>query len=309
MIRAFRDEDASAVTALLRTTLETPWVITDGEVVHWGDVPERARRAAWVAPEGAAVVGWADAQLRWEVSEARAGELWVAVAADCRGRGIGSALFAAAWTHLCDLGAQTVQTWSETDVGKHFLRARGFRELRQERISAVDPRLADVSRLADLEAAKQAEGFSVLPLGEVLDRARDVFAVYMVGEADAPGLFAEDNIAFEEWERERLASPSLDHEGSFVVVHDERPVAIAFMEVDRESRRATNDMTATLPEFRRRGLARLAKLASIRWAAELGLTSILTSNDRENPAMLALNDELGYRPTVVRGVFVRDSTV
>jgi GNAT superfamily N-acetyltransferase len=64
-------------------------------------------------------------------------------------------------------------------------------------------------------------------------------------------------------------------------------------------------MTATHPDFRRRGLARLAKLASIRWAAELGITSILTSNDRENPAMLALNDSLGYRTHVMRGMFMR----
>jgi GNAT superfamily N-acetyltransferase len=82
-------------------------------------------------------------------------------------------------------------------------------------------------------------------------------------------------------------------------------VAIALLEVDRENKRATNEMTATLPQFRRRGLARLAKLASLRWAAEFGVTSVLTSNDRDNPAMLALNDELGYRPLVVRGLFVR----
>lgn len=309
MIRPFREEDAGAVAALLRTTLETPWVVTDGEVLHWRDVPERARRAAWVASEGPAIVGWGDAQLRWEVSEEHVGELWVAVAQDRRGRGVGSALFDAAWRHLSDLGANAVQTWADTAAGKRFLRARGFREVRQERISAVDPRTVDLSRLAGLEAAKRGEGFRVVPLRDVLDRARDVFAVYMAGEADMPGVFAEDNIAFEEWERERLASPSLDPEGSFVVVYGDRPVAIAFIEVDRENKRATNDMTATLPEFRRRGLARLAKLASIRWAAELGITSILTSNDRENPAMLALNDDLDYRPTITRGIFVRDLTV
>jgi GNAT superfamily N-acetyltransferase len=64
-------------------------------------------------------------------------------------------------------------------------------------------------------------------------------------------------------------------------------------------------MTATVRDFRRRGLARLAKLASIRWAAERGITSILTGNDRENPGMLALNDSLGYRTHVMRGIFMR----
>jgi GNAT superfamily N-acetyltransferase len=149
------------------------------------------------------------------------------------------------------------------------------------------------------------EGFRVVPLREVLDQPRELYAVYMAGEADAPDVFEVDNISFEEWELETLGAPSLDRDGSSVVVHGERPVAIALLEVDREHKRGTNEMTATLPEFRRRGLARLAKVASIRWAADFGVISILTSNDRENPGMLALNDQLGYRPLVVRGLFVR----
>jgi GNAT superfamily N-acetyltransferase len=180
--------------------------------------------------------------------------------------------------------------------------------VRQERISWLDPREVDLSSVSELEASKLAEGFRVVALGETLDRSRELFAVYMAGEADMPGTFVEDNLAFEEWERETLGIPSLDRDGSSVVLHGDRPVAIAWLEVDRDHRQATNEMTATLPEFRRRGLARLAKLASLQWAAEQGITSILTSNDRENPAMLALNDSLGYRTRLMRGRFTRRVT-
>lgn len=58
-------------------------------------------------------------------------------------------------------------------------------------------------------------------------------------------------------------------------------------------------LTGTLREFRRRGLARLVKLATIRWAAEHGITAIYTGNDTENAPMLALNDSLGFHPTIV----------
>jgi GNAT superfamily N-acetyltransferase len=294
--------------ALLRGALETPWVVSERGILHWEAGPERARHAAWVAEEGDEVVGWAFAELRWAVREEGIGELWAAVARDRRGRGHGGALYEVAKHHLCDIGAQKAQTWTEAGAGKRFLRARGFRETRQERISAVDPRTADLSRLAELEAVTRAEGFRVIPLGEALDRPRELYEVYMAGEIDMPSDFTEDNISFEEWERETLANPDLDREGGFVVLAGERPVSIALLEVDRDGMRATNEMTATLPEFRRRSLARLAKLLSIRWAADAGVTSILTSNDRENPGMLALNDELGYRPLATRVIFGRNLT-
>jgi GNAT superfamily N-acetyltransferase len=306
VIRPCRDEDAAGVARLLRTALATPWVVTERDVLHWRELPARARRAAWVGLEEGQIVGWAEGRARWEVSDEGVCVLWAAVARDRRRRGIGSELFEAAWAHVLDLEARVVQSWAEEDDGKRFLRGRGFTEVRQERISSVDPRTVDLSQFPDLEAAKRAEGFRPVTLGQVLDRSRDLFELYMLGEADMPGVFAEDNIAFEEWERETLAAPSLDHEGSLVVLHGERPVAMAWLEVDREGKRATNEMTATAPEFRRRGLARLAKLASLRWAAQFGITSVLTSNDRENPAMLALNDSLGYQPLVLRGVFVRE---
>jgi GNAT superfamily N-acetyltransferase len=299
VIRPFRDEDAEAVAELLRGALETPWVATAADVRHWEKHPPRALRASWVAEERSRIVGWAVAQRRWEVGEEGVAEVWGLVASESRGRGIGAALFEAADEHLVSIAATKVQSWAEVDEGRRFLAARDFREVRRERISSIDPR--NVARdLPDVPP-----GFAVVPLREVLDRAHELYNVYMAGEADAPDLFEVDNISFEEWELETLETPSLDRDGSFVVVHGGRPVSIALLEVDREHKRATNEMTATLPEFRRRGLARLGKLASLRWAAELGVTSVLTSNDRENPGMLALNDELGYRPLVTRGLFVR----
>jgi GNAT superfamily N-acetyltransferase len=90
-----------------------------------------------------------------------------------------------------------------------------------------------------------------------------------------------------------------------VVVTGEQPVALAFLEVDEPARVAANEMTGTLPEFRRRGLARLVKLATIRWAAEHGIEAVQTGNSHENPGILALNIDLGYRPVLTETHFVR----
>jgi RimJ/RimL family protein N-acetyltransferase len=48
------------------------------------------------------------------------------------------------------------------------------------------------------------------------------------------------------------------------------------------------------------------KLASTRWAAETGITQIVTTNDETNTAMLAVNRRLGYEPLGRRLEYVLD---
>jgi len=64
-------------------------------------------------------------------------------------------------------------------------------------------------------------------------------------------------------------------------------------------------MTATRRDRRGRGLATLAKTASARRAARLGITRIVTGNDRANAPMLAVNRRLGFTETVVVESFAK----
>ena len=50
----------------------------------------------------------------------------------------------------------------------------------------------------------------------------------------------------------------------------------------------------------------MAKEATIGWAAEAGIRTIVTSNDTTNADMLALNEHLGYRPSVLRISVAKD---
>ena len=81
--------------------------------------------------------------------------------------------------------------------------------------------------------------------------------------------------------------------------------ALAFLCADPVRRLGYNEMTATLPEFRRRGLALLAKLAVVRWCREVGLERLLTENDGANDGMLAINRRLGYETVLVEQQFLR----
>jgi RimJ/RimL family protein N-acetyltransferase len=56
-------------------------------------------------------------------------------------------------------------------------------------------------------------------------------------------------------------------------------------------------MTATVPEHRGRGLARLAKITALRRA---GARFAYTGNDESNLPMLAVNTRLGYRPVATQ---------
>jgi GNAT superfamily N-acetyltransferase len=199
-----------------------------------------------------------------------------------------------------------LESWSYTEAGNALLEARGFRVSATERISLLEPGEADTSAFEELKAEKAEEGFTLVPLREVLDRPAELHRVYATAAADIPEHFREDDVRLEEWRRETLEHPQLSGEASFVVVKERTPVALAFVELDEPAGLAANELTGTLPEFRRRGLARLAKLAMIRWAAEHGIAAMLTGNAEVNVGMIRLNESLGYRPVLTETQFVRD---
>jgi GNAT superfamily N-acetyltransferase len=221
---------------------------------------------------------------------------------DRRGRGIGAALFERAEEHLRGLGARRFRSYSASDEGGRFLERRGFRSGLAVTYSVLDPRRADTSELPQ----RTADGFCLAPLAQLLDRPRELFDLYAATELDMPGdhLLSEDE--YDQWRAETLDYRDLNRDASHVVLApDGRPVSFAWLLVDPAQGRAENEMTGTLRAFRRRGFARLAKLATIRWAAENGVTAILTSNHDENAAMLGLNRSLGYRPFVTSVDFSR----
>jgi GNAT superfamily N-acetyltransferase len=292
VIREFEPGDAPAVSAALHEE-SPPQPVTAEGVLHWRDAqPERAGARLWVAEEDDRIVGWAETRMRWTTSATEIGDLWAYVVPSHRGRGIGVALYEQAERHLLDFGARVLESWTYTDAGRQLLENRGFRATGTEQVSILDPAGADYSMLEALEAQKRAEGFRLVPLSEVRGRVEELHRVYAAASADVPEYFREDDIRLDEWRRETLDHPQLSGEGSFVALAGDQPVALAFLELDGPARIAANEMTGTLPEFRRRGLARLVKLA--------------TGNSHENPGILALNMDLGYRPVLTETHFVRE---
>lgn len=284
MLRELEKKDADAAARLGLTV--NPHRIETGELV-WQRA-SKPRQRDWVAESDGKLVGHAFAG----VTAAGKGRFWIGVHPDRRGRGIGTELYRAVEAHLRSAGASRLRTWVDGDpAGESFVRERGFELTGADRVSDVDPRAVDLSRQPALGSLRLAS------LAETLERVEALFDRCRAGEVDLP----PDLI---EWKWDELEHPNLSHEGSFVVLDSEQPVSLGFLTVDPERRLAYNVLTATLPGYRRRGLALVVKLATTRWAAENGIERLLTENDRENVPVLELNDSLGYRPLYDQGIWV-----
>jgi GNAT superfamily N-acetyltransferase len=298
VIREFADPDAEPAAALLAG--QSPWLWTAGGIRHrLRALPERAHHTKWVAESDGELVGWCEAEFDWVAERDDIGTVWVLVAPDRRRRGLGSALFERGVAHVLEHGARELRTWSLSD-GDPFLEHRGFRRARIERISAVDPRTVDTSALEEVPG-----GVDLVPLGALSDRMRDVHELYAEAAADMPADHPETNLPYDEWLRE-IDTPELSREGSAVVLVDDRPASLSWITVDPARGVAQQELTGTLRAFRRRGLARLAKLAVLRWCAEAGFVRVTTGNDATNAAMLGLNDELGFRPFAIETQWVKE---
>jgi GNAT superfamily N-acetyltransferase len=275
---------------------------------HWlASHPPRARFRAWVAEADDEVVGFATAELHWSSTVADVGWWWAGVRAYARRRGLGHALVEAAEHHLVGEGTRKLETMALVEsTGERLLKARGYVRSRTELVLSLAVAEADLSALSALEAAKRAEGFRAVPLREVADRKRELHVLYAAASEDVPADDPDDDIRFEDFETHVMGDPELSVDGSIVVLHGERPVSLAFVLVDHDAGAALSEMTGTLPEYRGRGLARLAKLSAIRSAREAGVRRLVTDNDSENAAMLALNRSLGYRVTHERALLARE---
>jgi GNAT superfamily N-acetyltransferase len=290
VIRELRREDAPAVA---RLGLEiVPHQVLTPELV-WQRVSrtiEREQPRAWVAEADGEVVGYAQAGFEWSVPTEGKGRFWIGVTPGRRGRGIGGELYEQVGEYLRGLGAWRLRTWVDDDAaGARFLERRGFEPSGMDRVSEL--RLAG----AEVPEPEVPNGFRLVPLREARHLEHDLYEICAAGEIDMPGEEPETELSFEDWLQDDYGAPPLSGEGSFVALAGRSAVALAFLTVDPERRLAYNEMTATVPTLRRRGLALALKLASARWAAENGYERIVTENDAENEGMLAINQRIGYR--------------
>ena len=285
MVREGTTEDFGAANELLNRVWQHR-VGSERGLRHAADAePPDAHRRYWAAEHDGKLVGWATAAIEDQSAE-RPGFLQVSVAPESRKGGLGTALVQRCEAHLAGLGVATVQlsTTSE-EASQRLAAAHGFRHTNTTRISGVDPRT--------IAPCSAPSGVDLRPLAR-LD-PHNVYELDAEAMLDVPGEVAMDDVAFEQWLEDYWRDPDTDLEASVAAVIDERPVAFSHLRI-APGGRAVTEMTGTLRDYRGRGLASLAKRATLVNAAKRGVELVSTENDETNGAMLRVNEKLGYRP-------------
>jgi GNAT superfamily N-acetyltransferase len=245
-----------------------------------------------VCDRGGRIVAWAPSG-RYDSGDGWFwGWFWVGVQPESRRRGLGSAIYEHVERRLEELGVDRIETTPNDEDGRRFLVSRGFEISATVRVSEIDPRSVRAP-------ASAPDGVKIVGLRELMDDPQPLFELYRQGREDVPSQTLRTQWTYDEWRHETLDHPLLDLDASTVVLRNGEPVSLAWLYCDRDGARAETLMAATRRDLRGRGLATLAKVHSTRRAAALGITRILTSNDVDNAPMLAINQRLGYTPSVV----------
>ncbi|MEU6893729.1 GNAT family N-acetyltransferase [Streptomyces sp. NPDC046557] len=283
--------DAEAVVRLRRSAL--PFMIsTSAGVAHEvaSAHPDKRYRILLAERAGGPAVATAQVGIAHESPEPGQGYVNLQVHPAHRGLGVGSALLRAAEEHLAAAGAVTAYAWVLDGAAEHSFAARhGYRAGR----SAHFLRLELSSDTLPPAPAVLPPGVELRPASAFADDPRPLYEADAEVSSDEPGDLPVELDDYDNWLSEVWREPSLDHDLTTVVLVDGVVAAFSAARTDGAGRYGSA-MTGTRRAYRGRGLAKLAKTASLHRALAAGCTEALTGNDAGNAAMLAVNKWFGY---------------
>jgi mycothiol synthase len=200
---------------------------------------------------------------------------------DARRRGVGTALLRELGDFVAELGFDKAAAHVDDDGGQAFADRFGFEEHDRE-VEQV------IALPAELPEAPLPEGIEVVTVAERPELMQEAYPLALEGYADL-AVVGHASIELDEWLHD-ASHPG----GSFVALHEGRIVGFSgLMEHDNPGV-AEDGLTVVARSWRRRGLALALKRLELEWAAENGITEVVTWTQRDNASMRALNERLGY---------------
>ncbi|MER6256432.1 GNAT family N-acetyltransferase [Streptomyces sp. NPDC001584] len=283
--------DAESVVRVRRAAL--PFMITTAEGVAFelsSAHPAKHHRILVAETGDGRVIGTAQVGIVYDSPEP--GQSYVNSYVDPahRGLGAGTLLLRTAEQHLAARGAVDVYAWVlDNPAPRAFAERHGYRPGRSAHFLRLDLAAATLPELPrDLPA-----GVELRPGSAFAADPRPLFEADAETTADEPGDVAAELDDYEDWLAHIWNSPSLDKELTTVALVDGVVASFTAAQTDGGTRYASA-MTGTLRAFRGRGLAKLAKTASLHRARAAGYTEAFTGNDAGNGPMLAVNEWFGY---------------
>jgi GNAT superfamily N-acetyltransferase len=194
----------------------------------------------------------------------------------------------------------------DLSTAEHLLSRRGFSEMERYLQSAQQPATVSLASLDNLRAKLTASGIETVAFSWIdSDQARrSLYRCAMEVEHDMPHQAHSQwhDPPFETWSRNIFEAPRATKDAIFVARDGSQIVGVSYL-VFRGNGEAEVGDTGVVHSHRRRGIARALKLMATRYAAEHGIPRVHTDNRSDNAGMLALNTELGFRPTEAIVIF------
>ncbi|MFF4033348.1 GNAT family N-acetyltransferase [Streptomyces sviceus] len=302
IVRDLRPQDPADVESFAHARhLALPLMLwTPAGVLHrLAHTPPEAHCRCLVAEEDGEVIGTAQIGLAHDSPEPGQGYHNIYVRPDRVRRGAGALLVRTAEEHLAAHGATKLFSWVlDEPQNRVFAERHGYRPSRSAHFLRLDLVNSTLPPLQPLPP-----GVELRTAADFADDPRPFFELDAETTEDEPSDVNTEFTDYARWIEENWKHPLLDRALTTIALVDGRPAAFSAAHTDGAGRYATA-MTGTARAFRGRGLAKLAKNASLHRARAAGCTEALTGNDAGNEPMLAINKWFGYeiRATEVRHV-------
>jgi GNAT superfamily N-acetyltransferase len=287
-----RAEPGDVEGAVALHEVHAPYLVVTASALTRGleSAPVRGR-GTFAALDADEVVGWASTSLI-AGSDPLAGQLRVLVRPDHRGRGIGAKLLEATHDELRSAGATSARVFADPSTVEWAARW-GYQQTRQVHYAGIDPRTApDIPGIPT--------GVQLVPLNEV--DPRSLYEADLVAQRTKPGDAKITTRPYDDWLAGVWKSPAMVLDLSMAAVYEDG--VIGFTLGNGDHTKIWSQMTATMPEYRGRGLAKLVKCAALHRAADAGVKGAYTANYDGNAPMIAVNEWLGYDRVATHAVLI-----
>jgi hypothetical protein len=199
-------------------------------------------------------------------------------------------------------GATTAVARVREDFSRELgaLHRRGYREDRRMRTSELNlvAHRDEILRLArDLRQRMEAQGVELHPVSEDTDpeKFRKLYRTMAESERDIPRSVPWREKTFDEWRRYWFDNPAIRQDRFWIAREGDAIVGCSVLDCPVVRGVPWTAYTGTLRTVRGRGIARALKYQSMAQAIEAGYPRVRTMNDADNPPILRINAEMGYR--------------
>jgi GNAT superfamily N-acetyltransferase len=296
-------EDAALVADL--ESLRDPSEPRDPVLLrHWwqmGNEQETTMRCVDVR-DGASVAYVGASHEFWEPKDRRYGTIRHILRADVWSEACYVDLLRVGEDWLRTEEAETAVVRVREDFGTEItaLDRVGYRENRRTRVSELDlaaNRDAIQRRARETAEAMRTQGVETMPLSEDTDpeRYRKLYEMMTESERDIPTTVPWRTQTFEEWHRFWFDNPAIRQDRFWIAREGDSIVGTSVLDTPVVRGLPWTAYTGTARSVRGRGIARALKYQSMAQAIDAGFTRVRTNNDADNPPILRINNEMGYR--------------